>query len=81
MLLTYGLIGGTGLGLVLGGPLGALLGALARHVLDRLLLAPAPRPAAFSVALIALSAKMAKADGVVVPAEVEAFLQTAKSKR
>ncbi|MFH3481523.1 molecular chaperone DjiA [Xanthobacter sp. V4C-8] len=75
MLLTYGLIGSTGLGLVLGGPLGALLGALAGHVLDRLLLAPAPRPAAFSVALIALSAKMAKADGVVVPAEVEAFRQ------
>ncbi|WP_394947720.1 TerB family tellurite resistance protein [Xanthobacter variabilis] len=73
--MTYGLIGSTGLGLVLGGPLGALLGALAGHVLDRLLLAPAPRPAAFSVALIALSAKMAKADGVVVPAEVEAFRQ------
>lgn len=71
--MTYGLIGGTGLGLVLGGPLGALLGALAGHVLDRLLLAPAPKPAAFSVALIALSAKMAKADGVVVPAEVKAF--------
>lgn len=73
MLLTYGLIGGTGLGLVVGGPLGALLGALAGHVLDRLLLAPAPKPAAFSVALIALSAKMAKADGVVVPAEIRAF--------
>lgn len=70
---TYGLIGGTGLGLFLGGPLGALLGALAGHALDRLLLAPAPKPAAFSVALIALSAKMAKADGVVVPAEVQAF--------
>lgn len=42
-------------------------------MLDRVLLAPAPKPAAFSVALIALSAKMAKADGVVVTAEVEAF--------
>ncbi|MGR7994765.1 MULTISPECIES: molecular chaperone DjiA [unclassified Xanthobacter] len=71
--MTIGLIGGTGVGFVLGGPLGALLGALAGVVLDRLLLAPAPRPAAFSVALIALSAKMAKADGVVVPAEVAAF--------
>ncbi|MFG1347510.1 molecular chaperone DjiA [Xanthobacter autotrophicus DSM 431] len=71
--MAYGLIGGAGVGLVLGGPLGALLGALAGHALDRLLLAPAPKPAAFSVALIALSAKMAKADGVVVPAEVEAF--------
>jgi len=71
--LTYALIGGTGLGFVLGGPLGALVGALAGAVLDRLLLAPAPKPAAFSVALIALSAKMAKADGVVVAAEVKAF--------
>lgn len=67
-----GLIGGAGMGFALGGPLGALLGALAGHVLDRLL-APAPRPAAFSIALIALSAKMAKADGVVVPLEVKAF--------
>ncbi|MFS8036341.1 TerB family tellurite resistance protein [Xanthobacter sp. AM11] len=71
--MAYGLIGGAGVGFALGGPLGALLGALAGHALDRLLLAPAPRPAAFSVALIALSAKMAKADGVVVPAEVKAF--------
>ncbi|MGQ3674905.1 TerB family tellurite resistance protein [Xanthobacter sp. TB0139] len=67
-----GLVGGAGLGFVLGGPLGALAGALAGHVLARLL-APAPKPAAFSIALIALSAKMAKADGVVVPAEVQAF--------
>ncbi len=67
-----GLIGGAGMGFVLGGPLGALLGALAGHALDRLL-APAPKPAAFSIALIALSAKMAKADGVVVPLEVKAF--------
>lgn len=67
-----GLIGGTGAGLALGGPLGALVGALAGHALDRLL-APAPRPAAFSIGLIALSAKMAKADGVVVPLEVAAF--------
>lgn len=71
--MAYGLIGGAGLGFVLGGPLGALLGAVAGHAFDRILLAPAPRPAAFSVALIALSAKMAKADGVVVPAEVAAF--------
>lgn len=71
--MAYGLIGGAGVGFALGGPLGALLGAMAGHALDRLLLAPAPKPAAFSIALIALSAKMAKADGVVVPAEVQAF--------
>ncbi len=67
-----GLIGGAGVGLALGGPLGGLVGALAGHAVDRLL-APAPRPAAFSIGLIALSAKMAKADGVVVPLEVAAF--------
>lgn len=70
--MAYGLIGGAGMGFALGGPLGALVGALAGHALDRLL-APAPKPAAFSVALIALLAKMAKADGVVVQAEVKAF--------
>lgn len=67
-----GTIGGAGVGFALGGPLGALVGGLAGHALDRLL-APAPRPAAFSIALIALCAKMAKADGVVVPVEVAAF--------
>jgi DnaJ like chaperone protein len=68
----YGLIGGAGMGFALGGPLGALVGALAGHALDRLF-APAPKNAAFSVALVALLAKMAKADGVVVEAEVKAF--------
>lgn len=67
-----GIIGGAGVGFALGGPLGALFGGLAGHALQRLL-APAPRPAAFSIALIALCAKMAKADGVVVPVEVAAF--------
>ncbi|TDT91258.1 DnaJ like chaperone protein [Azorhizobium sp. AG788] len=66
------MIGGAGLGFALGGPLGGLLGGLAGHVVQRLL-APAPKPAAFSIALIALCAKMAKADGVVVPLEVAAF--------
>ena len=67
-----GLIGGAGVGFVLGGPLGALLGAIAGHALVRFI-APTPKAAAFSMALIALSAKMAKADGVVVEAEVQAF--------
>lgn len=70
--MAYGLIGGAGMGFALGGPLGALVGALAGHALDRLF-APAPKNAAFSVALVALLAKMAKADGVVVQAEVNAF--------
>ncbi|MFG1360251.1 TerB family tellurite resistance protein [Xanthobacter pseudotagetidis] len=70
--MAFGLIGGAGMGFALGGPLGALVGVLAGHALDRLL-APAPKNAAFSVALVALLAKMAKADGVVVEAEVKAF--------
>ncbi|MBB6308671.1 TerB family tellurite resistance protein [Xanthobacter tagetidis] len=70
--MAYGLIGGAGMGFALGGPLGALVGALAGHALDRLF-APAPKNAAFSIALVALLAKMAKADGVVVEAEVTAF--------
>lgn len=67
-----GVLGGAGVGFMLGGPLGALLGAVAGFAVNRLL-APAPKPAAFSVALIALSAKMAKADGVVLPSEIQAF--------
>ena len=57
-------------GAYLGGPLGAIAGAVAGHyVLDRAL----QNEVAFTIALIALSAKMAKADGTVSPAEVEAF--------
>ena len=63
--------------MALGGPLGALLGGLTGHiVLDR---APSAarradqRQVAFATGLIALSAKMAKADGQVTSDEVNAF--------
>ena len=46
--------------------LGALLDALAAQKQRR-------NEAAFSIALIALSAKMAKADGIVTDDEIEAF--------
>lgn len=72
----WGKIGGVGLGLALGGPLGALLGGLAGHVLvDRegALFGAPPRDLVFATGLIALAAKMAKSDGVVVRHEVEAF--------
>jgi DnaJ like chaperone protein len=73
-------IGGTA-GLMLGGPLGALLGAIAGHAVDHYVLPdPAPKaPAermksvAFTIAVIALGAKLAKADGVVTHDELEAF--------
>lgn len=75
------IIGGT-LGFALGGPLGALVGAAAGHVMDKGRSAAeaiksgrikGPRERlqyAFTVAVIALSAKLAKADGQVTKDEV-----------
>lgn len=74
----WGKIGGGGVGLAIGGPLGGLLGALAGHYLmDRAgaPLGPMPRDVLFTTGLIALAAKMAKSDGVVVASEVAAFRQ------
>lgn len=72
----WGKFGIGGLGLLIGGPLGALIGALAGHYLvDRegALLGPQPRDVVLTTGLIALSAKMARADGVVLRSEIEAF--------
>jgi DnaJ like chaperone protein len=72
----WGKLGGAGLGLTVGGPIGALLGAFAGHYLmDRegAILGPAPRDVVLTTGLVALSAKMARADGAVVPSEVAAF--------
>lgn len=72
----WGKIGGAGLGMAVGGPLGALLGGLAGHILvDRVgaPFGPAPREVVFTTGLVALAAKMAKSDGVVVDSEVAAF--------
>lgn len=72
----WGKLGGAGLGYAVGGPLGALLGGLAGHVLvDRegALLGPMPRDLIFTTGLVALAAKMAKSDGVVTRSEVDAF--------
>ena len=71
------IIGGTA-GFALGGPIGGLLGAAALHAVEKRL-APAStgsqstKRVAFTVAVIALSAKMAKADGVVSRDEIAAF--------
>lgn len=71
-------IGGTA-GFAVGGPLGALVGALAGHAVDRLGRSDEEkdqvREAAFTIAVIALSAKMAKADGTVTRDEVDVFKQ------
>jgi DnaJ like chaperone protein len=72
----WGKLGGVGLGLTIGGPIGALLGAFAGHYLvDRegAVLGPAPRDVVLTTGLVALTAKMARADGVVAPSEIEAF--------
>jgi DnaJ like chaperone protein len=82
------IIGGAAGFFALGGPLGALLGAIAGHVVDRQM-EPEPalataddrratREIAFTIAVIALGAKMAKADGTVSRSEVAAFKQVFK---
>ncbi|PVE25328.1 molecular chaperone DjlA [Microvirga sp. KLBC 81] len=74
----WGKLGGAGIGLALGGPIGALLGGVAGHVLIDREGAPfgkPPRDVLFTMGLVALAAKMAKADGVVVDVEVKAFEQ------
>jgi len=75
----WGKVIGGAAGFALGGPLGALVGALAGHAVDRMrdgggaLGAAESKRIAFTVAVITLGAKMAKADGVVTREEVDAF--------
>jgi DnaJ like chaperone protein len=74
-------IGGVA-GLAIGGPLGMILGAAAGHAYDKMKAGETrvrfdtnARQIAFTTAIIVLSAKMAKADGHVTRAEVDAFKQ------
>ncbi len=74
----WGKIIGATAGFAVGGPIGALVGGLAGHVYDRHRARPvepddATRQIAFTIGVIALGAKMAKADGVVTADEVQAF--------
>ena len=76
----WGLIIGGAAGFAFGGPIGGLLGAAAGIAVERGFVPPKPAPentkrVAFTVAVIALSAKMAKADGVVSRDEIAAFRQ------
>ncbi len=73
----WGLIIGGLAGFAIGGPIGGLLGAAAGHIAERQI-RPDPNPeqtkqVAFTVAVIALSAKMAKIDGHVSRLEIAAF--------
>ena len=78
----WGKVIGSVAGFAVGGPLGALLGAAAGHALDRSRArqrqdsrnaSVETRQAAFTVAVIVLSAKMAKADGTVTRDEINTF--------
>ncbi len=75
----WGKMAGAATGFALGGPIGALLGAVAGHFgVDRQLThdeadGSPENQIAFTVGVIALGAKMAKADGVVTPDEIAAF--------
>ncbi len=74
-------IGGTA-GFALGGPLGAIIGGIAGHAFDRIRgdgradaagEADGTKQIAFTIGVIVLGAKMAKADGVVTADEIAAF--------
>jgi len=67
----WGKISGAAISLITGGPIGALMGALSgQFSSDRV---GADSSIVFTIALIALSAKMAKADGIVTDDEVRTF--------
>ena len=76
----WGKLAGAASGLAVGGPIGALVGGVAGHyVIDREgENAPAENQLAFTVGVIALGAKMAKADGVVTQDDVNAFKEVFK---
>ena len=66
----WGKLSGAAAGLLVGGPVGALVGAVAGHFLID---SQGDPGIVFTIAIIALSAKMAKADGVVSEVELDTF--------
>jgi DnaJ like chaperone protein len=69
-------LAGAAAGMLLGGPLGALAGAAAGGAIDlgiRRATSPERRRVAFTIAAIALAAKMARADGEASAAEFATF--------
>ena len=77
----WGKILGGAAGFALGGPIGALIGALAGHAVDKMKESTGPgasdatKQIAFTIGVIVLGAKLAKADGRVTRDEVDAFKQ------
>ncbi|WP_321397699.1 TerB family tellurite resistance protein [Emcibacter sp.] len=78
----WGTLLGGAAGLALGGPIGALVGAFAGHVAVKKIaekvggpIGEATEKITFTIGVIALSAKMAKADGMVTRDEINVFKQ------
>ncbi len=73
----WGKIIGGAAGFALGGPIGALLGAMAGHAFvdtgERPTDTRSRKQVAFTAGVIVLAAKMAKADGIVGEEEIQAF--------
>jgi DnaJ like chaperone protein len=72
----WGKLAGAAAGLAVGGPIGALVGGLAGHLFidhEDPEKSCAAKQMAFTIGVIALGAKMAKADGHVTSDEVHAF--------
>ena len=75
----WGKIIGGATGFAFGGPLGALLGGVAGHAIDKIKTKQklpeeiALKQIGFTIGVIVLSAKMAKADGKVTQDEIKAF--------
>ncbi|HYG88859.1 MAG TPA: TerB family tellurite resistance protein [Azospirillum sp.] len=72
----WGKILGGAAGFAVGGPLGALVGTLAGHAVDRRCgpeEADGTKSIAFTIGVVVLSAKLAKVDGIVRRVEVETF--------
>jgi len=72
------IIGGAAGGAILGGPIGAIIGAVAGHYIGKKINGPTSIESdqiTFTIGVIALSAKMAKADGHVSREEIDAFKQ------
>ncbi|MBT5570963.1 MAG: DnaJ domain-containing protein [Alphaproteobacteria bacterium] len=81
----WGKVLGGAAGFMIGGPLGALVGAGAGHLYDKArqgasegVAGDPTKQIGFTIAVIALGAKLAKADGVVTPDEIRAFRRVFK---
>jgi DnaJ like chaperone protein len=72
MMSVWGKVSGAAAGLFVGGPVGALVGAVAGHFfLDR----ESDPGVTFTIAVVALAGKMARVDGVVSEEEFQVFRQ------